>query len=75
HNCLPDYLSRNPTQVTDELMEIEYGLEVPEPHPHDRDRVSYGFTIADVVGVTTRSAAKKEQAQTTAAQSKMETEE
>ncbi|CAF4589544.1 unnamed protein product, partial [Didymodactylos carnosus] len=75
HNCLPDYLSRNPIEVTDELMEIEYGLEVPEPHPHDGDRVSYGSTIADVVGVTTRSAAKKEQAQTTADQSETETEE
>ncbi|CAF3921013.1 unnamed protein product, partial [Didymodactylos carnosus] len=65
----------NAIEVTDELMEIEYGLEAPEPHPHDGDRVSYGSTIADVVGVTTRSAAKKEQAQTTADQSETETEE
>ncbi|CAF1356279.1 unnamed protein product [Didymodactylos carnosus] len=73
HNCLPDDLSRNPIDVTDELMEIEYGLEVPEPHRHDGDRVSYGSKLADVVGVTTSSADNKEQAQATADQSETET--
>ncbi|CAF1073931.1 unnamed protein product [Didymodactylos carnosus] len=67
---------QNPNvDVTDELMEIEYGLEVSVPHPHDGDRVSYSSTLADVVGVITRSAAKKEQAQITAGQSETETEE
>ncbi|CAF0849562.1 unnamed protein product [Didymodactylos carnosus] len=58
HNCLPDYLSRNPTHDEDELMNTEYGLELATFDRH---------THSGVVGVITRSAAKKQAVTTNAA--------
>ncbi|CAF0823357.1 unnamed protein product [Didymodactylos carnosus] len=45
HNCLPDYLSRNPIQEEDELMNTDYRLKI-------------NARTSAVVEVTTRSAAK-----------------
>ncbi|CAF4395313.1 unnamed protein product, partial [Didymodactylos carnosus] len=49
HNCLPDYMSRNPVYDKDELMETDYGLQVD---------LSNRRMPGVVAGVTTRSMSK-----------------
>ncbi|CAF1463091.1 unnamed protein product, partial [Didymodactylos carnosus] len=52
HNCLPDYMSRNPVVDFDDLMDTDYGLEVKHP-------------VSGLISVTTRARAKAQKLATT----------